>query len=162
MSSSWGINRTMAQIHALLFCTGVPMSVEDIMGYLHISRGNASINLRDLVDWGIVRRFREPGERKDLYISEDDPWQMVARVVRERKRRELDPTAAALREVLSKISDQNMDVSQERFRSKVKVLLEIFDLIDAVYDQAFATDAAFNEVVGTFRRQFGSPEQKRS
>ncbi|MFQ3587676.1 MAG: hypothetical protein SNJ76_08450 [Fimbriimonadaceae bacterium] len=161
MSSSWGINRTMAQIHALLFCTGCPMSVDDIMGHLHISRGNASMNLRDLVDWGIVRRFRESGERRDLYISEDDPWQMVARVVRERKRRELDPTAAALREVLSKIPQENICASQEQFRKKVEGLLEIFDLVDAVYQQAFATDQAFNDAVGQFRRQFGSPEPER-
>lgn len=162
MSSSWGINRTMAQIHALLFCTGCPMSVDDIMGHLHISRGNASMNLRDLVDWGIVRRYRESGERRDLYISEGDPWQMVARVVRERKRRELDPTAAALREVLSKISAEDMDPSQMQFRQKVEGLLEIFDLVDAVYQQAFATDRAFNDAVGQFRRQFGPAVEKRT
>ena len=70
MSSSWGINRTMAQIHALLFITGQPLEVNEIMERLQISRGNASMNLRELMDWGIVRRFRQPGDRKDTYLSE--------------------------------------------------------------------------------------------
>src|SRR5580658_5583532 len=101
MSSSWGINRTMAQIHALLFVTGESLEVNDIMDRLQISRGNASMNLRELMDWGIVRRFRCPGDRKDVYVSDTDPYQMFLRVVRERKRRELDPTADAIREVLT-------------------------------------------------------------
>src|ERR1700691_1832401 len=98
MSSSWGINRTMAQIHALLFVSGVPLEVNEIMDRLQISRGNASMNLRELIDWGIVRRFRQPGDRKDVYISDTDPYQMFLRVVRERKRRELDPTAEGIRD----------------------------------------------------------------
>ena len=65
MSSSWGINRTMAQIHALPFITGKPFSMDDIIDRLHISRGNASMNLRDLIEWGIIRRFRRPGDRKE-------------------------------------------------------------------------------------------------
>jgi DNA-binding transcriptional regulator GbsR (MarR family) len=82
MSSSWGINRTMAQIHALLFVTGIPLEVNEIMDRLQISRGNASMNLRELMDWGIVRRFRQPGDRKDTYISETDPYQRSANVVK--------------------------------------------------------------------------------
>ncbi len=70
MSSSWGINRTMAQIHALLFITGKPYSMDEIIERLHISRGNASMNLRDLMEWGIIRRFRRPGDRKDIYLTE--------------------------------------------------------------------------------------------
>jgi DNA-binding transcriptional regulator GbsR (MarR family) len=91
MSSSWGINRTMAQIHALLFVSGVPLEVNEIMDRLQISRGNASMNLRELMDWGVVRRFRHPGERKDTYVSESDPYQMFVRIIKERKRREIDP-----------------------------------------------------------------------
>src|SRR5580704_8564320 len=103
MSSSWGINRTMAQIHALLFVSGESLEVNDIMDRLQISRGNASMNLRELMDWGIVRRFRRPGDRKDMYSSETDPYQMIARIVRERKRRELDPTADSIREILGSL-----------------------------------------------------------
>ena len=103
MSSSWGINRTMAQIHALLFVTGQPLEVNEIMDRLQISRGNASMNLRELMDWGVVRRFRQPGDRKDTYITETDPYQMFIRIVKERKRREIDPTAEAISEVLAKL-----------------------------------------------------------
>lgn len=145
MSSSWGINRTMAQIHALLFVTGKPHSVDDIIERLQISRGNASMNLRDLMDWGIVRRFRRPGDRKDTYVSEADPWQMFARVVRERKRRELDPTAASIRECISKLPDEDKSEGAEVFRTRLSTLLEIFDILDAVYLRAFSTDRAFEQ-----------------
>ena len=145
MSSSWGINRTMAQIHALLFVTGQPHTVDEIIERLQISRGNASMNLRDLMDWGIVRRFRRPGDRKDTYESEADPWQMFARVVRERKRRELDPTAEAIRECIAKLPDDELSEGSTVFRNRLSTLLEIFDILDAVYNRAFSTDKAFNE-----------------
>ena len=109
MSSSWGINRTMAQIHALLFVSGVPLEVNEIMERLQISRGNASMNLRELMDWGIVRRFRRPGDRKDTYVSETDPYQMFIRVVRERKRREIDPTADAIKDCLRRVPGSRFD-----------------------------------------------------
>jgi DNA-binding transcriptional regulator GbsR (MarR family) len=137
MSSSWGINRTMAQIHALLFVTGVPLEVNEIMERLQISRGNASMNLRELMDWGIVRRFRRPGDRKDTYYSETDPYQMFARVVRERKRREIDPTADAIREVLTKLTPDATDSGVTMLRTRLEGLLEIFDIIDAAYKQVF-------------------------
>jgi HTH-type transcriptional regulator, glycine betaine synthesis regulator len=144
MSSSWGINRTMAQIHALLFVTGQPHTVDEIIDRLQISRGNASMNLRDLMDWGIVRRFRSPGDRKDTYISESDPWQMFARVVRERKRRELDPTAAAIRECIAKLPEGDQSEGSQVFRNRLSTLLEIFDILDAVYQRAFSSDQAFD------------------
>jgi HTH-type transcriptional regulator, glycine betaine synthesis regulator len=145
MSSSWGINRTMAQIHALLFVTGQPHTVDEIIERLQISRGNASMNLRDLMDWGIVRRFRRPGDRKDTYVSEADPWQMFARVVRERKRRELDPTADSIRECIGKLPEDDTSEGASVFRTRLSTLLEIFDILDAVYQRAFSTDKAFNE-----------------
>lgn len=153
MSSSWGINRTMAQIHALLFITGEALSADEIMERLQISRGNASMNLRDLMDWGIVRRFRRKGERKDIYESDNDPWDMFVRVARERKRRELDPTAAAIRECVGKLPSTDHSDEAETFRRRLNGLLEIFDLIDAVYRQALVSDEAFRTSVANIRRQ---------
>lgn len=147
MSSSWGINRTMAQIHALLFITGKQLTVDEIMARLHISRGNASMNLRDLMDWGIVRRFRRPGERRDTYSSEADPWQMFARVARERKRREIDPTVDAIQECLDKLTPTSTDEETELCRQRLHQLLEIFGLIDIVYSQALGTDQAFYQTI---------------
>ena len=146
MSSSWGINRTMAQIHALLFVSGVPLEVNEIMDRLQISRGNASMNLRELIDWGIVRRFRQPGDRKDVYISDTDPYQMFLRVVRERKRRELDPTADAIKEVLTMLPSEDESEEVVTLRSRLRALVEIFELIDVMFRQFLKTDTTVEEL----------------
>jgi DNA-binding transcriptional regulator GbsR (MarR family) len=146
MSSSWGINRTMAQIHALLFVTGVPLEVNEIMERLQISRGNASMNLRELMDWGLARRFRRPGDRKDTYVSETDPFQMFVRVVRERKRREIDPTADAIRECIHRLPASDKSEGADTLRARLEALLEIFDLIDAAYKQVFGAERSVSEM----------------
>ncbi len=151
MSSSWGINRTMAQIHALLFVTGQPLEVNEIMQRLQISRGNASMNLRELMDWGVVRRFRQPGDRKDTYVSETDPFQMFVRIVKERKRREIDPTTDAIREVLAKLPESDMGEDVRDLRRRLKALLEIFDLIDVTYRQVFAHEVSLDDLKGLVR-----------
>ncbi|MEZ0327728.1 MAG: GbsR/MarR family transcriptional regulator [Fimbriimonas sp.] len=148
MSSSWGINRTMAQIHALLFVTGQALEVNEIMDRLQISRGNASMNLRELMDWGVVRRFRQPGDRKDTYISETDPYQMFIRIVKERKRREIDPTTDAIREVITKLPEGDPTPGVLELRTRLQGLLEIFDLIDVVYKQVFSHDLSLDEIKG--------------
>lgn len=151
MSSSWGINRTMAQIHALLLVTGRPHTVDEIIERLHISRGNASMNLRDLMEWGIVQRSRRLGDRKDIYICEPDVWQMFARVVRERKRREIDPTIGAIRDCVARLpSDEEGDVGI--CRRRLSDLLEVFGLIDAVAEQVFRTDESFRDAIKPFRK----------
>jgi HTH-type transcriptional regulator, glycine betaine synthesis regulator len=151
MSSSWGINRTMAQIHALLFVSGVPLEVNEIMDRLQISRGNASMNLRELIDWGIVRRFRQPGDRKDVYVSDTDPYQMFLRVVRERKRRELDPTADAIKEVLTMLPSEDESEEVVTLRSRLRALVEIFELIDVLFRQFLKTDTTVEELKGMIR-----------
>ena len=146
MSSSWGINRTMAQIHALLFVTGVPLEVNEIMDRLQISRGNASMNLRELMDWGVVRRFRQPGDRKDTYLSETDPFLTIVKIVKERKRREIDPTTDAIRDVITKLPESHPSSDVRQLRSRLSALLEIFDLMDAAYKQVFAADLNLSDV----------------
>lgn len=152
MSSSWGINRTMAQIHALLFVTGVPLEVNEIMDRLQISRGNASMNLRELMDWGVVRRFRQPGDRKDTYVSETDPFLTLVRIVKERKRREIDPTTDAIREVIAKLPENHSNDEIRSLRNRLSALLEIFDLIDVAYKQVFGTDFTLEELQGMLHR----------
>lgn len=152
MSSSWGINRTMAQIHALLVVTGEPHTVDDIIERLSISRGNASMNLRDLMEWGLIQRFRRPGDRKDTYVNNLDPWQMFARLIRERKRREIDPTATVIRECIHMLPEKEADSDTLDSRKRLQSMLEIFDLIDVAYGQIFRTDEAFQEAARTFRR----------
>ena len=152
MSSSWGINRTMAQIHALLFVSGKPFSMDEIIERLHISRGNASMNLRDLIEWGIIRRFRRPGDRKDIYITESEPWQMVARVVRERKRRELDPTSKVISECLENVPITTDLEDGIILRQRLQGLLEIFGMVDAIYEQVFKNDETFHQTLKLFGR----------
>jgi DNA-binding transcriptional regulator GbsR (MarR family) len=101
MANHWGINRTMAQIHALLMVAPEPLTAEEIMDGLQISRGNVSMNLRDLINWGIVRRTSLPGDRRDFFTTEADVWSMFQIILRERKKRELDPLLSRLDECLA-------------------------------------------------------------
>ena len=96
MGSNWGIPRTMAQVHALLFVTGDPMNTDDVMAGLGVSRGNASMTLRALVEWGIVSRVHRRGDRKEYYVAEQDVWKMFRTILAQRKKRELDPLLESL------------------------------------------------------------------
>ncbi|MFP6882740.1 MAG: MarR family transcriptional regulator [Roseibacillus sp.] len=96
MGTQWGINRTMAQIHALLMTTPEPMSTNQVMEELHISRGNAHTNLKELVNWGLLRIVTRKGERKEFFEAELDVWEIFRRIVLERKRREIDPACGLL------------------------------------------------------------------
>ena len=87
MGQTWGINRTMAEIHALLYIGGRPLCTDDVMERLHISRGNASMSLRALCDWGIVRRLHKRGERREYFESLGDVWEMFSLIATERHRR---------------------------------------------------------------------------
>jgi len=97
MGAQWGINRTMAQIHALLMTAPNVMSTDEVMEALEISRGNAHTNLKDLVGWGLIRIVTKKGERKEFFEAEKDVWEIFRRVARERKRREIDPALQTLR-----------------------------------------------------------------
>lgn len=99
LGSSWGVNRTMAQIHALLMIATDPLCTEEIMEDLKISRGNANMNIRALLDWGLARKVLKPGERKEYFVTDKDPMALAAQVARERKKRELDPIIRLLDEV---------------------------------------------------------------
>ncbi len=106
LGSQWGINKTMAQIHALLMVSAEPLSMEDIMEALHISRGNASMNLRGLMDWGIVYKEYKAGERKEFFTAEKDLDELAVKISQERSKREIKPALKILKEV-SSIEDNN-------------------------------------------------------
>jgi DNA-binding transcriptional regulator GbsR (MarR family) len=98
MGQTWGINRTMAEIHALLYITSQPLCTDDVMERLNISRGNASMSLRALCDWGIIRRLHKRGERREYFESLGDVWEMFSIIAAERKRREMDPVLETIRQ----------------------------------------------------------------
>ena len=91
MGGYWGINRTMAEIHALLFVSTEPLCTDDIMAQLHISRGNASMNVRGLLDWGLIQRVHKLGDRKEYFEADTNVWHMFETIMRERRRREVEP-----------------------------------------------------------------------
>lgn len=96
MARSWGINATMGELFALLYITGTDWTADDLRKTLDISRGNVSMNLRELMAWGVVHRVHRTGERREFYRAEADVWTLFRRILSERKRRELDPTLVVL------------------------------------------------------------------
>jgi len=106
LGSKWGINRTMAQLHALLMVAPEPMSAEDMMEELNISRGNVNMNIRELIDWGLVEKMHKPGDRKEYFWAEKDIWKITRQVARERKKRELEPILKVLEQVSEVVGDK--------------------------------------------------------
>jgi DNA-binding transcriptional regulator GbsR (MarR family) len=137
LGSSWGINRTMSSIHALLMSSSKPLSTEDIMDYLKISRGNANMNVRALIDWGLVKRQLVAGERKDFFSASNDPWEIARQVTAERRKRELGPvieTVGRLKNIDEKneeaLSFKALMENMEDFTTKVDSTLSTFTKAD--------------------------------
>ncbi len=101
MGTRWGVNRTVAQIHALLFLLGQPLTAEDISDTLGVARSNVSTSLRELINWNLVRSVHQMGDRRDFYETSGDVWELMRIIVRERKAREFDPTVMMLSETLN-------------------------------------------------------------
>jgi DNA-binding transcriptional regulator GbsR (MarR family) len=114
MGQTWGINRTMAEIHAFLYVTALPQSTDDVMERLNISRGNASMSLRALCDWGIIRRLHKRGERREYFESLSDVWEMFSIIIAERKRREMDPVLETIRQCHQMLSESALGKSAAR------------------------------------------------
>lgn len=132
LGTSWGINRTMAQIFALLMITPGKLSVEEIMEELQISRGNASMNLRALMDWNLIEKIAVKGERKEYFHCISDVWELSRKVAEERKNREVVPILRVLDKV-SRIEDNNTEQTQEFIR----VTTELKDVVEKT-DQALS------------------------
>ena len=131
LGSAWGINRTMAQIHALLMVSPQPLSTDDIMADLEISRGNAHGNLRDLVGWGLIRSVIRKGERKEFFEAEKDVWKMFCTIIRERKRREIRPAIGVLKDCIER-AETLKDAEAVTFTKQTRALLEFVEMSDSV------------------------------
>ena len=118
LGSEWGVNRTMAQVHALLLVSPEALTTEEIMEALSISRGNANMTLRELIDWGLVEKQHRPGERKEYFFADKDTWNIARQVARERKKRELDPILKVLGE-LSEVSGDEKDPAYKTFKKSI-------------------------------------------
>jgi DNA-binding transcriptional regulator GbsR (MarR family) len=108
MGQTWGINRTMAEIHALLYICSMPLCTDDVMDRLNISRGNASMSLRALCDWGIIRRMHKRGERREYFESLSDVWEMFSIIAAERKRREMDPVLETIKQCRQMLDEETL------------------------------------------------------
>lgn len=111
LGSNWGVSRTMAQIHALLLISTSPLSTEDIMEELQISRGNANQNIRALMDWGLVEKELKAGERREYFVAGKDIWELAKQVAKERKKRELEPILKVLNQ-LQDVDGESKEVKE--------------------------------------------------
>src|SRR6188474_1943980 len=133
MGTRWGINRTVAQVHALLFMSPKPLNAEQIQEALNVARSNVSTSLRELQSWGIVRLIHVRDDKRDHFESMKDVWEMFRVVLDERKRREIDPTLAMLRECIADASKDKASgpVTIER----LKQLADFFETTTGWYEQ---------------------------
>ena len=146
MARSWGINATMGELFALLYVTGTDWTADELRERLRISRGNVSMNLRELITWGVVHKVHRQGERREFYRAEYEVWTLFRRILAERKRRELDPTLALLKSTAERVGDgealssaRNRIIALQRFTDLIDRLATVLltleaDQVDAIED----------------------------
>ena len=129
MARAWGINSSMGELFALLYITGTDWTAEDLRLRLGVSRGNVSMNLRELLAWGVVHKVHRAGARRELFRAETDVWVLFRKILAERKRRELDPTLRVLDRAIPQVGD---DPSVTELRARIEPLRRFFRLIDTL------------------------------
>lgn len=158
MSALWGISPTMARIHGLLYISGQALTMDHIMARLGISRGNVSMNLSKLVEWGLVRRVHKRGDRRDYYESLADVWEMFTLVANQRKRREIDPILSTLRKCRDELSPEALGGHpddpkvQEHFR-RVSDLLKFLSLMESLAHRFFESHQGLRMAVGLLAQE---------
>ena len=140
LGSKWGINRTMAQIHALFLITEDLLSAEDVMERLKISRGNVNMNIRTLMDWGLVYKEYQAGERKEFFRGEKDIWKVTQRVMKVRQRQELDPMLNVLAELQVVKADKKNKKEVEAFAKQIKDIKSFAELADSSLTKISASE----------------------
>ncbi len=143
MGSLWGINRSVARVHALLMASEAPLSLEDLADQLQISKGNASMSLRELRTFGVVRQVEVPGDRRDFYVTEPDVWTMFFRILRERKRREFDPAVEAVRALLAR------PTASKVVRGRLEQMSDLLTTVEGVVNR-FLSDPASSRAALAF------------
>lgn len=133
MGSQWGVNRSVSQIHALLYLSNRPLNAEEISKTLKLARSNVSNGLKELQSYRIVKRTHVANDRRDHFVAEDDLWEMLMRIVSERKRREIDPTLEMLADLASQLKDRS-DVPIH-IRERIVRMHEFMGTLGGWYDQ---------------------------
>jgi len=163
MGARWGVNRTVAQVHALLYVSPEPLNAEQIGHALRVARSNVSTSLRELQNWGLVKVVHRPGDRRDHFTSTRDVWETYQLILDQRKRREIDPTLEALRECVAEL---NKSRSEDPYvRRRLVELLDFFATMDSLYEEVRRMPVnwlrQFVGVKGRLRKLFGcTPPRK--
>ncbi|MGB9992502.1 GbsR/MarR family transcriptional regulator [Massilia sp. SM-13] len=132
MGTRWGVNRTVAQIHALLFLANRPMHAEEIVEALNVARSNVSTSLKELQSWGLVKVSHVLGDRRDHFVALQDVWEIFRVIIEERKRREIDPTLSALREcAIEAEQDRTME---DATRERMAQVLDFMEMLASSYE----------------------------
>ena len=133
MGTRWGVNRTVAQIHALLFLADRPLNAEEITETLGVARSNVSTSIKELQSWNLIRTLPQLGDRRDHFSTMKDPWDLFYAIIEERKRRELDPTMSLLRECVLESEDDRE--TPEEVKARIRDVLEFMELLDSWHGQ---------------------------
>lgn len=139
MGSKWGVNRTVSQIHALLYLTGQPLPAEDIAETLDVARSNVSTSLKELQNWNLIHVVHVMGDRRDRYSTSGDVWTLFTTVVRERKEREFDPTIGVLRECLN---SNDLNKEHELAQQRIKDTLQLMEALSTWGEQMLRLEPA--------------------
>jgi DNA-binding transcriptional regulator GbsR (MarR family) len=140
MGATWGISRTMAEIHALLYMASAPLCTDDVMEQLEISRGSASMNLRDLENWGLIQRIHRRGDRKEYFLAEQDVWQMFETIMRERRRREVLPIMETIERCMGMVDSERSRArglagkTADEYRKKFTDIFEFCEMMNTVFN----------------------------
>lgn len=164
MGSNWGVNRSVAQIHALLYLSEQPLSAEEIAERLGMARSNVSTSLRELLSWNLIRRVHAMGDRRDFYEAEADVFEMVRRIALARKAREIDPAIAVLRTCLSEAkSDASVAAG---VRKRLSAMLDFTETVDRSFAEIMRLPAptlmSLIRMGGTIARFVGKASRKRT
>jgi DNA-binding transcriptional regulator GbsR (MarR family) len=132
MGSRWGLNRSVAQIHALLYLSPEPLHADEIAGTLGVARSNVSVGLKELLSWDLVHVTHTLGDRRDFFVAQRDPWEVVRVIIEGRKRRELDPTVGFLKECAAAL--ERDDETPAHVRAQIVGQLEFLETLLGWYD----------------------------
>jgi DNA-binding transcriptional regulator GbsR (MarR family) len=140
LGSQWGINRTMSQIHALLLVSANELSAEDIMEQLNISRGNANMNLRALMDWGLVTKMNKPGDRKEYFMAGKDMWETARKITYERRKREIEPILQVVNDLKKENITGKNKAEIEAFNETIEELSKFTSKANSIVDKFIKSD----------------------
>ena len=157
MGARWGVPRSMTELHALLFITGKPMNTDEIMAELSISRGNVSMTLRTLLDWGIIVRSQQSENRKDYYKAEQDVWKLFYTILRARKRREFDPLLEQLGGCRATTKSSRRSDREKQHDQKIDDLLALCVFFDGLANTISKSGKSIERASKILARLIGAP-----